>query len=203
MTLPSNSNKSKAVDAKAAPPNKKVEQVVSGEVVQKPKSLGRKLHRIIFNGEFKGAVSYITVDVLLPAFRNMIVDATTKGIERAIYGDSPQRSRSGYGNRPRTSYHSPVNRGRPSRPEPRRSSRSHDFNDVILLDRNEAETVLERMADVIDQFEVVSLADLYELVGLPSTYVDNNWGWSNLAHSSVRQTRDGYLLELPQIESIV
>lgn len=57
--------------------------------------------------------------------------------------------------------------------------------------------VLERLNDIIDRYEVASVADLHELVGLPTTHVDNKWGWENVRYAEVRQIREGFLLDLP------
>ena len=57
--------------------------------------------------------------------------------------------------------------------------------------------------DLIDQYGVVSVADLYDLVGLTSTnYTDNKYGWTDLRHAEVRRDRDGYLLRMPKATPI-
>ena len=73
---------------------------------------------------------------------------------------------------------------------------------MILASREEAELVLERLLDIISKYEVASLADLYDLTGLPSSHVDNKWGWTYLNNTEIRQVRDGYLLDLPPLEEI-
>lgn len=199
MEFPGNTNKNKN-----DPPDKKVVKVVSGEVVQKQKSFGQKFKDVFFNGEFKPALRYIAGEVLLPAVRNMIVDATTTGIERMIYGDSAaNRPRS---NGPRISYNMPVNRHYSQRgflpDQPARGGKRMAINDIILSSRDEANLVLERMIDIIDQYDFASVADLHDLVGLPTTYVDNKWGWTNLSFVEIRQVREGFLLDLPRAEAI-
>jgi len=145
---------------------------------------------------------------MLPAARNLIVDASTKGIERMIYGESAMRRRGIGAPGPRVTYNSPINRGgySPSRPPsitPGESrSPRHSLNDFILSSREEAELVLERMNDIIDTYEVVSVADLNELVGFPTSFVDNKWGWIYLGDVQIRQIREGYLLDLPSAEQI-
>jgi hypothetical protein len=48
----------------------------------------------------------------------------------------------------------------------------------------------------------VSVADLYELLGVAADHTDQKWGWRTLGGASVRRVRDGYLLDLPQPEPI-
>lgn len=208
--FPGNSRNVTGEPKSAKPPKeeKVVVKVVTTDVIKKPKSLGRRFKTIFLGGEVKGAARYIAMDVLLPAFRNMVVDATSKGVERVVYGDSPRR-RFDPG-RPRVSYNNPGDRysrsprgmlpDQPPLGNPRRNRQ--DVGDIILVSREEAELVIERLTDIIDKYEVASVADLYDLVGLPSTYVDNNWGWLSLNYANVRQIREGYLLDLPQLEPI-
>ena len=190
-------------------PKKDIQKVVSGDVVQRKTPLGRRFKNLFFGGEFKGAIKYISNDVLLPALRNMLVDTTTKGVERVVYGESYSRRRPEIG-RPRVSYDrlsSPVDRYSRSRamlPDqpPHSVRRRQDVGEIILVSRDEAEIVVERLSDIIDKYEVVSIADLHDLVGLPTTYVDNKWGWSSIKGVDIRQIREGYLLDLPPVEPL-
>ena len=107
----------------------------------------------------------------------------------------------------RVQYNSPVRRDRaylpdqaPARPLGRQVRR--ETNDLVLTSREEAELVLERLTDIIDKYGVASLADLYDLTGLPTSHVDNKWGWTYLNNTEIRQVRDGYLLDLPPVEEI-
>ena len=72
--------------------------------------------------------------------------------------------------------------------------------DIVLQTREEADLVHERLIDIIENYEFASVADFHELVGLPSAHTDNKWGWNALPHSQVRQTRDGFIVELPNPE---
>lgn len=187
-------------------PEKKVEKVVVGEVVVQKKSIGRKFRDLFIEADFKSVARYVVSDVLLPAIRNTIVDASTKGIERMMYGDSAIRRRN-YGPGPRITYNNPLSRGYRAAPPPRSpmgmvTPGRHVRDEFILSSREEAELVLERMNDIIDQYQVASVADLNELVGLHHTHVDQNWGWEYLGDVPIRQIREGYLIDLPPAEPI-
>jgi hypothetical protein len=189
---------------------KHIEKVVAGEVVQRKTPLGRRFKNLFFGGEFKGAMKYLSNDVLLPALRNMLVDTTTKGVERVVYGESYSRRRPEIG-RPRVSYDrlsAPSDRYGsrramlPDQPPFASSRRKQDVGEIILNSRDDAEIVAERLADIIDKYDVASVADFHELVGLPSSYVDNKWGWSSMKGVDIRQIREGYLLDLPPVEPL-
>ena len=209
MDYQSNANKDR--DPRDPKPEKKIEKVVTGEVVQRPKSIGHKFKNIFFGGDARAAARFVTSDVLLPALRNLIVDMTSKGIERVVYGESSYRRRpSDY--RPRIQYNTPVyyrtpdprdvrgpnlpDQGRPYR------TRRREPNDIILGTREEADDVVEQLMDVLDKYQVVSLADLYATLGVEGSYIDNKWGWTYLNNLEVRQVREGYLLDLPPLEEI-
>lgn len=211
MDFPSNSHKVTESNKPKAKVDKKIEKVTTGIVMQKKPGLGKRFKAIFFGGEFKSASKYITSDVLLPALKNLVVDATSRGVERMVYGDSGPRRRHDT-QRARVSYNNPIDRGfsrprpgsvmLPDQPPYHNSRSSQTVGDIILSSRSEAELVIERLADIIDKFDVVSIADLYELVGLPSSYIDNTWGWTNLAYVNVRQTREGYVIDLPVAEAL-
>ena len=196
---PGNSNKKKEQAS-----DKKLEKVVKGPVIERKKTFGQKVKSVFIGGEAKTALSYIGYEVLLPAIRNMVVDATTKGIERMIYGDASPRRSAAPG--PRVQYNSPVQRYgmRPSPIREQRYSRSSDYEpiDLVFATREEAETVLDTMLNIVDQYDIVSVADLHELAGLPANHTDNKWGWASLRGSSIKQIRGGYLIDFPPVEPL-
>lgn len=214
MDYAGNSRKERDKSEKKQKPEKeKIEKVVSGEVVQKPKGIGRKFKDVFFGGDAKHAASFVASDVLLPALRNLIVDMVTKGAERLIYGESMRR-RSGipYDSRYQggVQYNRPLFPSDPRSRDPRQNmvpvarnrQNRHEMNDVIVGTKEEAELVVERLVDILDKYEVASLADLYDLLGLQTSHIDNKWGWTYLGSVQIRQIRQGYLLELPPLEEI-
>lgn len=215
MDFPSNSqNIGKPKQAATPKERPAIEQVTTGKVVARPKSLGSRFKGIFFTGDFRNSRDFVFSDVLLPALRNMAADAVSKGFEKLIYGDRMDTRRGrptpyGY-SAPRTSYNRPTSyqasRGvnlpdqTPYRQAP--PQRRKGAGEIILVSREEAENVLERLSDIVDKYEMASVADLYDLIGLPSQYTDNKWGWHNVANSDIRQIREGYLLELPPEEPL-
>ena len=128
-----------------------------------------------------------------------------EGFERFLFGDT-RRTRSGRpgGSRGYTNY-SQFSSGRKTETRREMSPRAranHDFDDIVLQTRTEAETVLDRMIDLMDQFDVVAVSDLMGLVGITPNYTDEKWGWYSLKGASVSRIRDGYLLDLPPTEPI-
>ena len=54
------------------------------------------------------------------------------------------------------------------------------------------------MNELLEDYKMVSVADLYDLVGITGKVTDNNFGWTDLRNASVTRDRDGYLINLPR-----
>lgn len=214
MDYAGNSNKAKEEAEEEAKPEKKaLEKVITGDVVTKKKGAGRKFKELFFGEDFKGVCSYVYEEKIIPGIQNAMFDAVIGGTERALFGRrrSPSASTRHPGmNSPRFQYNNPV-RGRvdpreshrlPHQPPHKANVNRREANDIVLASRDDAKEVLAMMDECVDKYQVVSLADLYELLGLPKSTVDQRWGWTNITSADVRQIRDGFLLELPPMEEI-
>lgn len=193
---PNNSNKKRQAEAKHIKP------VVQAKV--KKKSFGKKLAGSIVSEESNknSVIDYILYDVLIPAAKSTISDMVTGGIEMLLFGE--KKSSNSRVNRSRgTSYvnYNGYSRDSARRDHLRRESRARFWNDDIFFNtRGEGERVIDSMIDMADQFEYVSVADLYSLVGVDSQYTDNNYGWTlnMVTKATIERTRDGYVLDIPQ-----
>lgn len=190
------------------PQRPKVEKAIKGEVIQRKPGLGKKLSAAFTGDDASSVGQYVLMDVVLPQFKSLIADVVTQSIERFLFGEvrrAGSRSQTNYGssyNRPSTGGGSSYSRQSPTREISSRGRATHDFNEIILRDRGEAEDVLSRMGDQLDDYKLVTVADLYDLVGITSSFTDNKWGWKTLAGCRVQRLRDGYLLDLTRPEPI-
>jgi hypothetical protein len=215
--FPGNSHKKAREDNPE--PQKKVEKVVTGKVVTRKPPVSRRLASVLFGADAKSSWLAVVQDVLVPAAKDMAADALSQGFERMIYGEarSTPRRRSGllggFQQGPSVSYNrfstNPVGRASglgqrndDRRPMSRQSRASHNFDEIILATRAEAEAVLEQMYEVLSKYDVATVADLYELVGITGEYTDEKYGWTDLRGSDVTRIREGYLLNLPKPDVI-
>ena len=76
----------------------------------------------------------------------------------------------------------------------------HDFDDIILESRAEANDVLDSLYELVSSYGYATVADLYELVGIKATYTDENWGWTELHSTAVRKVRRGFIIDIPRPE---
>ena len=183
----------------------KQEKIVTGSVIQRKKSLGSKMKEMFTGDDARSVGEYLVQEVLVPALKSLLSDVASQGAERLLYGETNRGSSRGSRSGSRSNF---TNYSRMhDRPEPRRdishrSRASHDFRDIVLESRPEAEDVLERLGDLIDQYDAANVGDLYDLVGITPDFTDNNYGWYTLRGSRIIKTRDGYLLDLPRTEHI-
>ena len=190
---PSNSHKAREEDAE-----KKVEKVVSGKTSTKKKSGIRKLSDTFLSEDVSNVKSYIFSEVLLPAAKKLVSDIVTNGTNMLLYGEiknkkgnSSKVSYSRYYDDRSRDYRSPVVRN------------NFDYDEIIFETRGDAEAVLDAMYDILNQYKVVSVAELYDLASITThNYTCNNYGWIDLRGSSVVRVRDGYILKLPRALAI-
>lgn len=170
--------------------SKKLEKVANATIVKKKKTfLG-----FVFGENTKIVMNYILFDVLIPAAKNTISEMVSSGIEMLLYGE-PRRRRDN--RRSIVSYSSYYKDRDRERPYERNRAR-HEFDDIVIDTRPEAEEALGQLVDIIDNYGVVTIADFYDLVGLNGDWADHKYGWDNLSRATVQRVKEGYILDLPK-----
>lgn len=203
--FPNNSHAAQAPQKKVEEPVKEIKRVVTGTVVRRKKSLGSRFKELVIGGDTKSVGQYILMDVVLPAVRDMVADSVSQGVERMIFGEARSTSRR-TGARPSgtngyVSYNRFATGNRPqAAPMSRRARATHDFDEIIVPTRVEAERVVDDMAEAIDKYSSATVADLYEMVGEPTNFTDQKWGWTDFRGAGITRVSNGYLLDLPKPE---
>lgn len=200
--FPPNSDKSKRPE----PEEKKVEQVTTSPAIRRKRGLGKRFRDIFLGGDAKTALQHGYYEVVVPSAKEMIVDFGRDTLERLVFGQSrrqrsaPPSGPAGYTNYTRyaPSQHPP----RPQRGMSPRGRGQHDFDEIVLETRQEAEDVIDRLYDLVGNYGSASVADLYAMVGIQSTHTDVKWGWEDLRGAGVSRVRGGYLLDLPNPEPL-
>jgi hypothetical protein len=203
--VPGNSHRDREAPKKDivedAPPAKKM---VEGKVVTRKVPWYKRFAHSLIADDASSIGDYLVVDILVPAVRNLIADTIKGGTDRVIYGHSRGRARgSMIGERGslRTRYDQ-ISEGEPRRMLSREARATHNFNDIVLADREEAVEVVEALIDRVHRFKTAAVSDLYDFVGETGSYADRNWGWTDLRDADVRQVRGGWLLDLPKPEPL-
>ncbi len=213
-TFPSNSKTVRQDIQQPNPEDRKLEKVIKGTVKKQKRGLGKRLAELFIEDDTKTVGGYMFYDVLIPAAKTMICDIIGWGgfaerllfsDRRSIRGRGGDRGRGGsftsYGSYYRSVDRDPRDRDRGGGRDISRAGRArHDFDEIVLETRGEAEEVLSHLVDLTVDYGQATVADLYDLVGIQSSYTDNKYGWTDLRSSSVNRVRDGYLLNLPRTQ---
>jgi hypothetical protein len=208
MDYPSNSREGK-VPPEENPP-KKLEPVVTEGVKRRKRPMGKRFSETFLGGDAQSVGSYVVFDILIPGAKDMILDMVYEGMQRAFFGEvrSPRRgggSRIGSFSTTQTPYNRVVSSsvlGR--REDPRmaisqRARAQHEFDEIILPSRAEADEVLHRLYGQLEQYQQATVSDLYDFVNVKSSYMDEKFGWTDLSTAGVSRLRGGgYLLDLPK-----
>lgn len=167
---------------------------------EKP-TLGKRFVKTFFNEDIKDVKKYLFFDVLIPAIKDTLYSLISNGASMIFYGDVKPKGKASNRN------YDPNRANRIERSE-RISSYSpngrrrimNDFDDIVLDSRADCERVLDAMREAIYTYGQVTVADLYDLVGMSSEFTDNKWGWVDLATCGYSRRRDGsYVLDLPKV----
>ena len=192
-----NSQLSKEKKEEDTPPERKVQKIVSGKVVQRKPSVMKKFADV-FLAEDMGEVFW---DVIMPSIKGGIADVLITTIQSLIGGSKRSSGSSSVIN-----YNSIYrNIGYKSDDRVNRSGDRKaffDLDDIVIETRGEAEDVLTNMEDIIDQYGSVKVSDLYDLVGLSAPYTMDRYGWTNLSRAYTERARDGYVLRLPKAQPL-
>ncbi len=193
----SNSHRSKAESKESAAPDKKdVTKVVTGKVTTK-KNEARKITGLFVSEDAANVKSYVILDVLVPAIKKAISDIVTDGIDIILYGESRGRKSRSESRTPYRSYYDSDRRDR-DRDSRRAVTNRFDYDDILFDTRGDAELVLDQMVDILKNYGMVTVADMYDLAGLSVPYTAANYGWFNVRTAEVVRARDGYILKLPK-----
>ena len=175
--------------------DKKVEKVVHGTVKTRKKSQVRKFTDVFISEDVSNVKSYILMDVLVPTIKKAISDIVKDGIDMLLGTGGPSSRTT---NASKVSYRNYYDRRDNDRNPIRRTSSGYSYDDIVLETRGEAEEVITAMDGLMDTYGIVSVADLYDLVGKQCNYTDNKYGWTNIRNVEPIRVRDGYMLKLPK-----
>lgn len=199
VSLPGNTDKAKEGDS----PEKKV---IAKAKVQKKSAIKEAL-RTFFAHDLPEIAEHLVIDVAIPAAKNAITDMVTQGIQQLLYGevDPKRRSTSGY-----TSYSS-SSRGyrgtgryetRQVSSREQRQPKPTNVEDLVFDTRGEAVDVIEFIAEQIEEYGQVSVAELMSSVGIQPRYTDERWGWTTNQAFELRQIREGWLVSADHPEPL-
>lgn len=196
----------------------KVTPVVKGGTSIKKKSNARKFAESFIQQDVRLIKEYLIFDVILPGTKRIVSDMGHSFIDMLFYGGegSRYRSRDRYGEsgarirqwsperESYNRYYDDRERDRHNNNSSKSSSRlsrgGFSVEDIEFEDRWDAEQVLLKLRDTIEQFGLVSVATYYEFCRIDSdNYMDNKYGWFDIVNPRIETETNGKaVLYLPK-----
>ena len=176
-------------------PEKKVEKIISGNAKSKKKNKIKKLADVFITEDINSVKEYFITDVLIPTVKKAVSDILSNGLDMVFYGERGSKKKSGV---IRPSYSGYYDKRDERNIGTNKARIGYSYDDIVLDSRGEAEEVLSKMDELISVYGLVSVADLYDLVGISGSHTDNKYGWTDIRNAEAVRVRDGYLLKLPR-----
>lgn len=204
--FPNNSSRAKSSKEEAPEEQPHIEKIVSDGVrISKP-SRFKKFRRSFIAGDASTVGEHVLWNLLIPAAKDALSDMGSTFIDMMIYGEkrsripSQQAPTQGLGSTSKINYGG-ISTG--SRPILAPSQDIHagqgrfSPNDITVPTRAQADAIISKMFDVLEKYNVVTVANLYSMVGQSTDMIDYKWGWTNLDSADVKRVRQGVHLVLP------
>lgn len=172
------------------------------------KSLGQKFKDVLFGDDAKDVSEYVLWDIVLPNVKKLFYDTICGFAGKVFLGEdySPSNGRlvrdrgqtlvrdyssiSSNKAKQQQRYQRPVERSiRPG---------INDFDTYVIESKREAESVLEYLVDILDEYGEVSVNDFYDAINVSPPYTSQYKGWYDLAGAGVRPVYNGYVIHLPK-----
>lgn len=178
-------------------------------VVQTRKGFGEKLKETFLLTSGKELKEYIVKDVLVPGAKYLLLDTVSMLLTHQHASGSPFN----FGNNSSNNYYygrygqagnayNSIYKGRNQAPPPSqenqymRHNQRVDYKNIVLRSREDAMYVVDQLRGRIREFGEVTVAELIETIGMPSEYIDTEWGWRDERDIGVRQMYNGFLIDV-------
>lgn len=193
-------SKTDAANAKAKPAvEKRVDKITTGTIKTKKKSEIRKFADVFLEEDIQAIRHHIKYDIVIPNVKRILYNIG-EGILSAALGGSRDRSRS---TADKVSYDKCYVGSRDDRrrddfqPRP-----ALDYDEIRFTNRGDAEDVLDRLDEMIEQYGMARVGDIYDMIGRSCPYTAYNYGWINLRDARVVRAGADYALDLPKVVSL-
>lgn len=191
-------------DGKAVPQKKEIKQVVS-DAKQVSRPATRRFFDFLLAESPKDLLKRIGSEVLVPRAKAGIEEAFNSFVHGMFWGGGAAPPSQivrgtvlrggGINYQGISSQQTGLQQARQALPVQQHSG---NYQDLVVPTQESAEILLANMYDLLNEYRLVSVADLYEMAGITPSPSDGSYGWTNLDGSRIQKVRDGYLLQLPR-----
>lgn len=197
--LPGNSNIEKSRQASTTEQHSETKAVAQGRL--KTVKRRTRLSDIFTPEDTSSVASFVFTRLIIPRLQVLAVD-TINAVARAIFlgertSEPSRKTPGGY-----TSYQGYYD-GEKKYPSTKLSSSkktngSFQFQQVLVKTYGDAQLILDRLDEELDNQGYVTVSDLYEAAKLPCPFTGNYYGWENISSARIVTDSDGYLIEMPE-----
>lgn len=179
---------------------KKVEPIKrKGKIVSTKKSFGKRMWDLFVGQDPKEMISHFVCDVLIPGIKYALLDGISVALTGEMF-DGRRRSSSR-----RYDYRGSYGRARygssdssKKRNKDYEENERVDYRNIKLDNRYDAEELVNRMKDRIYDAGSVSVAEMFDMLELPSRFTDNDWGWKDERDIGIRVSGRGFLIDVAE-----
>lgn len=182
----------------ASTEKKDIKPVVNGQAKTKKKSELRKFADMFIADDVANIKNYIIYEVLIPGVKDVVLDSISMLLGR----ETGYRRRTSSGNRSITSYQKFYEKGGSERRDSNVAYSRFNYNDVVFETRGDAELVLAELDELMEQYKVVSIQDLYSAAGLDCPYTYNDYGWTDIRSANIIRIGDEFIIKLPKAKPL-
>lgn len=175
----------------------KVEKVVTGEVVMKKPSLGKKIATTFLGANPSDVKSWLRDNAIL-WIKNTVLDGLAIMMFGRPYSNGSYRVPNVVSNVSRFTLQ-PTSRGPLAQTVGAQNNQSPLYNSLGYAEYSDADTVLTGLVERIDRYGRASISNMYDLSGITNyDFTMAYWGWRNLGSATITVRPDGlWQINLP------
>lgn len=185
---------SDAYKSKKEEKKKRSERTEEYTITVKQKTFSQKLKEAVFGEDVKNVPEHVFFNIVVPNVMRMFGDSVQGALSMTFRGFSGKRANRDdeevYRDYSRTSAR---NRRRASDP-----ASEANFDDYVFSSQYGVEHVIDVLEDLLDEYDVITVADVCTQVGKTPRGIDNRYGWKSTREFEPVQVREGWILSVPR-----
>jgi hypothetical protein len=200
MDLPDKSDR-----PKDKPPPKNIKPLVTSGVKKATRPATRRFFDFLLAESPKDLVRRTGREILVPRAKAAVEEALNSFLHGMFWGNSqPPPSQlvrgtvlrgGGINYSQQSTQMSGLQQARQALPQQQHWG---NYQDLVCETQQMAEFILANLFETINNYNVVTVADLYEMANITPSPSDGSYGWTNLDTARISKVRNGYSLELPK-----
>ena len=195
--VPANSQASKQKREEGTAPDPVRAQPQKREIktVTKKKSFWSRFKEAVIGDDVKSLPDYLFFEVILPKSMRVFRDSADAAMDKVFKIGGSSGSRRNIDSRGHVvPYGSAFDDNRPSS-RPRRQR--IDFTEYGFNSKDDAMYVLDNMKALVNDYNVCTVNQAFDLMNMPTKPINENWGWTSLRGAGLYLSDGLYYLDIP------